>query len=492
MSVTAHLAERRRQRRALVAALVATDVLTLGVALAGAGLFRLALDGVAPVTPLGWLDRHVTVSLLAIPVLLSLFWRGGCYEVNHCLAGSSDYAHVAHGVTYGVMLMLALSYFSGGEPLVSRSWLLLVWGISIFCVGLGRFIVRRVVRRLRQRGLFRTRVVIIGASSFGIALANQFRAVQGEGTDVVGFVDEYLPFGEPLLPGISVVGQPCDVLDGRLNDQVDEFILVPQALPHERLEEITRLIVSRDGPVLWMAVSSRDLLTHGVLVTQRGQVPLVAVQRARLSGLDMVLKRGLDICGAVGVLVVMAPFTLLALAVGYVAGKRPLFSSELICAPGGKATRLWLLALNVSDRLPIRGAPALLAVLTGRLSLVGPRPVRWHPGDRDQSGWVATSLPPGLTGPWRLSGPGASPNDQSLLDLAYVRTYSIWEDLRILLQSVRPGALLGRWEARLGLTASADPEDVRPTAGELWLRSLADIEEHGSPPEPRVPVGRRG
>jgi hypothetical protein len=36
--------------------------------------------------------------------------------------------------------------------------------------------------------------------------------------------------------------------------------------------------------------------------------------------------------------------------------------------------------------------------------------------------------------------------DQMVQDLAYVRNYSIWEDLRILWRSIQPGALLGRWE----------------------------------------------
>jgi lipopolysaccharide/colanic/teichoic acid biosynthesis glycosyltransferase len=296
-------------------------------------------------------------------------------------------------------------------------------------------------------------------STLGVTLAEQFRASEGEGIDVLGFLDEYLPLGEQLLAGVSVIGRPGDVLDRRANESIDEYILVPQALPHERLEEITRLMVSRDGPVLRMAVSSRDLLTHGVLVTERSHVPLVTLQRARLSGLDMVLKRALDITAALVAVVVVAPVTLVALAVSYAAGRRPLLTPELIYAPGGGTTRLWLLAQGVSGRLPIRGAPALLAVLIGRLSLVGPRPIPWRSGDLPVESLSVTSLPAGLTGPWRLTGPHASLEDQTLRDLAYVRNYSIWEDLRILLQSVRPGALLGRWQAppHVRLPAAATP-----------------------------------
>ena len=80
-------------------------------------------------------------------------------------------------------------------------------------------------------------------------------------------------------------------------------------------------------------------------------------------------------------------------------------------------------------------------------------------------------------------------NDQSLQDLAYVRGYSIWEDLRILLQSARPGALLGRWQARSGPSPSSGPGNIDQTAGEPWLRGLADQVEHSWVPEPLVPVG---
>ena len=62
------------------------------------------------------------------------------------------------------------------------------------------------------------------------------------------------------------------------------------------------------------------------------------------------------------------------------------------------------------------------------------------------------AVKPGLTGPWRLTGPQASRSDQALRDLAYIRDYTIWEDLRILwislgsLWGARDEAPLARWE----------------------------------------------
>jgi lipopolysaccharide/colanic/teichoic acid biosynthesis glycosyltransferase len=419
-----------------------------------AGLVRLVLDSVLPVATLGWPERHLAASALVVPVLLVLLWMRGRYSADSSLSGPREYAEIAHAVSYGVLLVLGLSFFAGGEPLVSRSWLLMVWALCIFWLALGRFLVRYVVRWTRRHGVLRTRVVIVGASSFGITLAEQFRAAEGEGLDVVGFLDEYVPVGQELLPGVTVLGRPSDLVKYSRADVADEYVLVPQALPHERLEEITRLMVADDGPMLRIAINSTGLLTHGVLVTQRSQVPLVTVQRARLAGLDMVLKRAADIVFSALALLLLGPLVVVALARAYLAGKRALFESHSVHTTGGGRTRIWLLDRSVSSWLPVRGAPALLPVLLGRLSLIGPRPIRCEEAAADLPRLWATAVKPGLMGPWRLSGPQATLEDQAIEDLTYVRNYSVWDDMRIAWQSGRrfltpnAEAKLGRWQDR--------------------------------------------
>jgi lipopolysaccharide/colanic/teichoic acid biosynthesis glycosyltransferase len=450
LAADGHAAVRKRERRLLRAGLLLTDVLALALAVSLAGGLRLVMDSVLPVATLGYTDRHAVASILVVPLLLLLFWASGRYDLDHSLVGPREYAQIVHAVTYGVVIALAVSYFAGGEPLISRSWLLLVWLFSSLCVGLGRFTLRRLIRMLRRRGALRTRVVIVGASSCALELAEQFRAGQGEGIDVVGFLDEYLPMGQELLPGAPVLGRPGD-LGARVRREVDEYILVPQALPHERLEEITHLMVSREGPVMRMAVNSSDLLTHGLQITERNNVPLVTLRRARLTGLDVVLKRGLDIVVALVGLGVMLPVVLVALVRARLAGVPRLLYPEPVYAAGGGKASLWLLDPAVSPWLPLRGAPGLVSVLSGQFTLVGPRPVAWRPDEPVLPAVWVTAIQPGLIGPWRLSGPHATLDDQALQDLTYVRNYSIWEDVRILWQSLARlagpvGARLGRWQ----------------------------------------------
>lgn len=448
-------------------ALAVTDASTASFAVVVAGVVRLRLDEFAPVVSLGLADRHLVASLLVVPVLLMLFRMRGLYERDRVLAGSREYAEIASAATYGVLFTLAISFFLGDGPVVSRSWLLLVWAFSLLSVVLGRFIARRVVRRLRLYGRFRTRVVIVGASSFGIALAEQFQAAQQEGVDVVGFLDEYIPLGQPLLNGTTVIGRPADLTRLRRAD-VDEYILIPQALPHERLEEITSLMVSRGEPRLRMAVSSGQLLTHGVHVAERANVPLVTLGRARIAGIDAVLKRVLDITGAGIALVVIGPVAGVAAVRALARRSHGLLYSLDIHGACGERVTLWLFGRALSEWLPVRGVPALIAVLQGRASLVGPRPVLLD----DQVGRPVelglTAMKPGLTGPWRLSGPGATLAEQAVRDLAYVRGYSIWEDLRLLWETCR--ALGSNCNTESALTRWQEPIGCSPVTAAPFAR----------------------
>jgi lipopolysaccharide/colanic/teichoic acid biosynthesis glycosyltransferase len=89
--------------------------------------------------------------------------------------------------------------------------------------------------------------------------------------------------------------------------------------------------------------------------------------------------------------------------------------------------------------------PQLLNVLSGEMSLVGPRPLfehelpswdRWH--------FERLEARPGITGLWQVSGRSRITdfNDVVALDVAYIRNWSVVSDLRILGATV-PAVLRG-------------------------------------------------
>ena len=84
--------------------------------------------------------------------------------------------------------------------------------------------------------------------------------------------------------------------------------------------------------------------------------------------------------------------------------------------------------------------PQLLNVLTGRMSLVGPRP--YMPKELHQDfgahAFGITSVRPGMTGLWQTSGRShLAPADRIALDEQYIAGLSFGSDLVMLLKTVR-------------------------------------------------------
>ena len=103
---------------------------------------------------------------------------------------------------------------------------------------------------------------------------------------------------------------------------------------------------------------------------------------------------------------------------------------------------------NILRRLSLDELPQLVNVLLGEMSLVGPRPVT--EGELKHYGPAAAAylaVRPGLTGPWQVSGRNdVSYATRVAMDEAYVRNFSLWQDIIILLRT--PGVVLSKKGAR--------------------------------------------
>lgn len=98
---------------------------------------------------------------------------------------------------------------------------------------------------------------------------------------------------------------------------------------------------------------------------------------------------------------------------------------------------------NILRKTSLDELPQLLNIIRGEMSLVGPRPiVRNEVKKYGQHFDAYSSVLPGVTGLWQVSGRSDTTYDERvLLDVEYAKNQSVWGDLKILVLTV-PAVLL--------------------------------------------------
>jgi lipopolysaccharide/colanic/teichoic acid biosynthesis glycosyltransferase len=82
--------------------------------------------------------------------------------------------------------------------------------------------------------------------------------------------------------------------------------------------------------------------------------------------------------------------------------------------------------------------PQFWNVIRGEMSLVGPRPLVPE-DDANVVGWqrLRLTFSPGITGLWQILGATRAPLEEMVkLDYLYATTWSLWEDVKIILRTV--------------------------------------------------------
>ncbi|MBM4457724.1 MAG: hypothetical protein FJ011_08175 [Chloroflexi bacterium] len=473
-----------RQWAILIGALLILDALVVYGSLSLAYIVRISSGLLAYSSthdPVAY--RWFTVA--SIPVWLAIFALLGLYRRDNLLGGLHEYQQALGACTSGIIVIIMVTFFWRDEVQISRGWLLLAWGLSCFLLVAERFLARRAAYLLRRRGWLTARVLIAGATDQGCAIARQWLRNPTSGMAVVGFVDDFKPVGAPVADGLQVLGRPS-ALDTLVRQTgAHEVVVVSNAVAWETFEEIIARATARNGYTVRLSPGYYETLATGVVVTNKTFVPLFTVDQARLVGVDTLLKRLLDYGLSVPLTLLAAPFlALMALGLrlsrpgpvldryAAVGQGGAVFTMYKFCdsvawaadgeslssppppfppreepvpslrsgqalslskeGPGGSGS--WLerfLARSGLDKLP-----QLFNVLAGQMSIVGPRPrVLGAAGDEPRTAANFQTVRPGIIGPWVVSAAWAS-GDEAQDELYYVRNWTIWLDLQILIQTI--------------------------------------------------------
>ena len=246
---------------------------------------------------------------------------------------------------------------------------------------------------------------------------------------MLGFFADYRAPGSPLGGnGWRVLGSASPL--SRLNRlAVDEIIVVPSAISWDSRQAVIEFPLQRRFDIRVLA-SREGALTAGVKVSHRAHVPVYEIEAARITGLEAGIKRSFDVVVALALLVIAGPFAALRLVTRAIR-RQPLFERHQVL--GRDATRTTVYSLAGEGSRVVSKLPAVVNVLRGQMSIVGPLPVE---GGQEAESAELRLVRPGLT--------SVVPADHEHLDresvlsiqLDYVRNYSICRDLQVVWRRV--------------------------------------------------------
>jgi len=298
---------------------------------------------------------------------------------------------------------------------------------------------------------------------------------------LVGFVDNKAPATFPLFHDLVALGSVAQLGEIVEHYNVGEVILASSAFStRDYLLDIFRKYGVSEKVNIRMSSGLYEILTTGLSVNEFAYVPLVYVNKVRLTGTDTVLKLVLDYLLTLGSLIVLSPFLAFIAILVKLGSPGPIIHKRLVMGLNGKqfhAYKFRTMLVNgheVLDSYPdlkeelarnhklkndpritrvgaflrkfsLDELPQLFNVLRREMSLVGPRMISPEEVTMyKQFDMNLLTVLPGITGVWQVSGRSdVSYEERVRLDMYYIRNWSIWLDLQILFQTI-PAVLKGR------------------------------------------------
>lgn len=453
-------------------ALFLGDLIIIPIALLVASWLRPYLETGKPIAPEdAW--PNIFIYVMAVFIWGGTFSLTDVYNLGKNLRLSDELYRLITAHLVALLAFAGLIYFTFRH--LSRLQV-----VAFALLGLLLLITYRVVFRLFMR-LFGNkrygirRVLIVGNGSAGRELVDTIALSRWTGLQLIGFVDDSSTSAAMGCPYLGALDETVAVVQ---NYGINEVIF---ALPRHAHGQLANLVVAlhKLNVNVRIVPDFFDLIFLRSVVEDLGQMPLVTLKEPVLNPLQRLVKRTFDlILGAIGLILSLPLMAIIAVGIKLDSPGPVLFTQERVGENGRifKMYKFRTMVHNPAQTSPepatriingqplykfyddprvtrlgriLRGLsldelPQFINILKGEMSLVGPRPElpflvsKYQPWQHKRF-----EVPQGLTGWWQVNGRAENPmhlNTQD--DLYYIKHYSLWLDIQILLRTV--GAVIKR------------------------------------------------
>lgn len=423
-----------------------------------------ALDPVEPYVRVAWLAgvAYALIGELA-----------GCYDIDVRFTLRTGWTRVLTAWLGCGVAMLTIAFFMKTSGSFSRGWTVF-WFLTVaFALIVARGLITVALRSLKRKGVFNQRVAIFGSGVQSDRLARYISSNAALTIDLVGCYDDR---GDRSGAGnercLPFRGDLSILLADIRAERVDQVIVAMPLPEGVSIEEVVGKL-SMLPVLIRLAPDLSEFALAGRSMVMLGDIPLMTLFERPINGVNQISKRIEDLVLGSLLLILFAPlFALVALAIK-------------LDSPGGvffrqdregfnhQTFRIWKFRSMRNDALQydqirqatagdrrvtrvgrfLRGSsidelPQLINVVSGQMSLVGPRP---HAPSTKVAGILFSEatqnyaarhrVKPGMTGWAQVNGwRGETDTDEKLLkrveyDLFYIEHWSIGFDIYIIVRT---------------------------------------------------------
>jgi exopolysaccharide biosynthesis polyprenyl glycosylphosphotransferase len=412
--------------------------------------------------------RLMWVGLVGVPILLVGAKVLGLYDRDEMLLRKTTLDEAPK--LFQVATFCALTAWLAAGLIVSeelnRHEALLLWSTLAAALMLARAAARAIALRVSPK----ERCLFIGDEASASTVRSKLTGHSGVNAEMVAHLD--FDKVEPWSADVFSRQRLSEIRELASRLDVHRVIVAPRSADAGEMLDLVRTlkavgvkvsVLPRLLEVVGSSVEFDDL--HGVTV--------LGVRRFELTRSSRAVKRAFDLLGASLGLVAVGP-AMLAIALAIKLDSRgPVFFRQLRVGQHGKRFYMVKFRTMVPDAEALKESlresneaqeglfkiaadpritrvgrllrkcaldelPQLLNIVTGEMSLVGPRPLVIDEDSRIE-GWhrQRSTLMPGMTGPWQILGPARVPlSEMVAIDYLYIANWSLWADVKILLRTV--------------------------------------------------------
>lgn len=433
------------------------------------GLMQLHADNIGVTTP------YIIMLLMLLGNMAITYDKFAIYRSNASFADKA--LNLLKAWMFTFLLLIVLGFLTMQSHIYSRNLMGQLFVIGYFAQLFLHVLLRTIYQKFVLGSQQSENVLIIGQSRLAYYLQDKISANPWMSEQVIGFVA--LPGDDIPASGRKASGRKRDpdILGSIENlpaliDQynIDTVYVITPLKSAKALVDVYMNVLDKHVAIHWVPdIFSLRLVNHSV--KEISGIPVITLSETPLIGMRLLLKDIEDKVLSFLILIIISPILLLVAIAVKLDSPGPVFFRQNRTGWSGKSFRIWKFrsmyvhqeeagklkqAEKNDSRITRVGAfirktsldelPQIFNVLTGDMSLVGPRP---HAVQHDKEYsqrifdyFARHHIKPGITGLAQVRGLRGETKDINQMiqriesDIEYINKWSVWLDITIILRTV--------------------------------------------------------